>query len=170
MRFAYLFAITLISGLVALAALAQNTDEQSNIPQVQFDRDVVFIKTEAASHWFTVEVANTGPRRQRGLMYRRTMPNDAGMIFYFPNEAPRHFWMKNTYIPLDIIYIDAKGEIVNIAANTETLSETPIPSILPAKYVLEINAGQAAARGIEIGDILCHPVAEISPLCRAPKP
>lgn len=94
MRIAYLFAITLISGLLALAALAQSNDEQPNLPEVTFDRDVVFVKTAAESHWFTVEVANTGPRRQRGLMFRRTMPNDSGMIFYFPNEAPRHFWMK----------------------------------------------------------------------------
>ncbi len=165
MRLAYALAITLITALVALAALAQSDDEQSNIPQITFDRDVVYVKTENESHWFTVEVANTPKRRQRGLMYRRTMPNDAGMIFYFADEAPRHFWMKNTFIPLDIIYLDATGQIVHIVADAVPEDETPLPSILPAKYVLELNAGQAAERGIEIGDQLCHPVKKISERC-----
>lgn len=104
------------------------------------------------THSFTVEVAVTAPERSRGLMFREEMAADHGMLFIFETEGDRYFWMKNTPLPLDIIYIDATGKIVSIAADTTPFSEQTIPSGAPAKYVLELNAGTSAERGIGVGD------------------
>jgi uncharacterized membrane protein (UPF0127 family) len=105
---------------------------------------------------FRVEIADEEMERQRGLMFRTSLAPDAGMLFEFDSSAPRAFWMKNTYIPLDIIYIGANGRIISIAAMTEPFSETPIPSHGAAKGVLEIAGGRAAQLGIDIGDRVNH--------------
>lgn len=103
-------------------------------------------------HRFMVEVARTGPEQERGLMFRRRMGADEGMIF--PMEQPRMvaFWMKNTVLPLDIIFIGADGRILNIAAMAEPYSEKPLPSAGRAKAVLELIGGRAARLGIAPGD------------------
>ena len=80
------------------------------------------------------------------------MDDSKGMFFIFPNEEPQSFWMRNTYISLDILYVDEQGEIVSIASNTPVQSLDPIPSGKPAKYVVEVNAGYCARHGIEVGD------------------
>lgn len=107
---------------------------------------------DGKSHNFRVEVARTGPEQGRGLMFRTQMGKDEGMIF--PMDPPRHasFWMKNTVIPLDIIYVGTDGKILNIFANTTPYSETPLPSDGPVKGVLELNGGRAAELGIGPGD------------------
>ena len=104
---------------------------------------------------FKVEVADTQEKQALGLMFRDRMPADEGMIFIFPNEAPRSFWMKNCRIPLDIMYFDKELKLVSISANTPPckVSRCPsYPSKAPAQYVLELNAGTASALGIEVGD------------------
>ena len=88
-----------------------------------------------------VEVADTQEKRQLGLMYRNELPAFGGMLFIFPQEGPLSFWMKNTPLPLDIIYINADLTIVHIAENTTPYSTATIPSKHPAKYVLEVNGG-----------------------------
>ena len=85
------------------------------------------------------------------------MPPDRGMLFEFPIEEPVAFWMKNTYIPLDMIFIRHDGTIVSVAANTEPLSETTIPSSGPVDGVLELNGGIAASIGLRPGDKVRHP-------------
>ena len=104
------------------------------------------------AHAFRVEVAATPQQQARGLMFRTTMGADECMIL--PMNPPRDvaFWMKNTVMPLDIIYIGVDGRISNIAANTTPYSEAPIPSVGPVKAVLELNAGRAAQLGIVPGD------------------
>lgn len=103
-------------------------------------------------HAFRVEVARTGPEQARGLMFRTQMGADEGMIF--PMDPPRDaaFWMRNTVIPLDIIFIGTDGRISNIAANAVPYSEEPLPSVGQVRGVLELNAGRAAALGIVPGD------------------
>ena len=103
-----------------------------------------------------VEVADDEAERAQGLMWRGSMPADRGMIFSFPRAEPQAFWMQNTYIPLDIIYIGDDGRIVSIAKNTQPLSEAPIPSGAPARGVLEINAGLSDRLGISPGDRVRH--------------
>ena len=105
---------------------------------------------------FEVELADTDAERSQGLMWRGSMPAGRGMIFSFPRPVPQAFWMKNTYIPLDIIYIGDDGRIVSIAKDTEPLSEAPIPSGGPARGVLEINAGLSDRLGIMPGDRVKH--------------
>jgi len=105
---------------------------------------------------FQVEIADDDRERQNGLMYRKSLAPDRGMLFDFGQAGPRSFWMKNTYIPLDILYIDADGYIVSIAAMTEPLSEAPVPSRGPALGVLEIAGGRAGELGIRPGDRVRH--------------
>ena len=103
-------------------------------------------------HRFRVEVARSAAEQSKGLMFRTAMGADEGMIF--PMEPPRSasFWMKNTVIPLDIIFIGSDRRILNIAANTVPYSESPVPSAGPAAAVLELVGGRAAQLGIAPGD------------------
>lgn len=106
---------------------------------------------------FQVEIARSAEERGRGLMFRQEMALDQGMLFIQP-IGPAAFWMKNTYIPLDLLYFDADGYLLQIQANTPPCSTAPCPIYSSAaatvRYILEINAGEAARRGIQPGDRL----------------
>jgi uncharacterized membrane protein (UPF0127 family) len=111
-----------------------------------------------ARHIFQVEVARTPDQRSQGLMYRKSMPADHGMLFDFERVEPVSMWMKNTYIPLDMLFIKPDGTIARIAANAEPLSTRTISSGEPVLSVLELNAGSAALHGIRPGDRVEHPL------------
>ena len=95
-----------------------------------------------------IEIADDDAQREKGLMFRRHLDENHGMLFIFAGEEPRSFWMKNTWIPLDIIYLNGNKRVVKIWENTTPLSEISIPSEKPAQYVLEVNAGFCARYGI----------------------
>lgn len=116
------------------------------------------ITTSTGVHTFSVELATNDAERERGLMYRRFMPPDRGMLFDFKQEAPVMFWMKNTYIPLDMIFISRAGIVTHIVADAEPLSETLIPSDGPCYGVLEVNAGVAAEISLQTGDKVSNPI------------
>ena len=99
-----------------------------------------------------IEVAKTEMERNQGMMHRRTMDDDTGMLFLFDKPEPQSFWMKNTYVSLDIIYINAKKEIVTIHKNAVPLSEQNLLSTEDAQYVLEVPAGYTEGYNIEVGD------------------
>jgi len=99
-----------------------------------------------------IEIADTEFDEQTGLMYRDSMEKNQAMLFVFNDESERHFYMKNTKIPLDIIYLDANKTIVSFQKNTNPLDESALPSNAPAKYVLEVNAGLADTWTLAIGD------------------
>ena len=101
---------------------------------------------------FNVEVAKTIEERRIGLMYRKKLLNNEGMLFIFPGEKIIQLWMKNTYIPLDVIFISENKVIVDIKKNMEKLSETIVKSNVKAKYALEFNAGLVNTLDIKIGD------------------
>jgi uncharacterized membrane protein (UPF0127 family) len=101
-----------------------------------------------------IEVVRQEQQIMQGLMYRPQMAENRGMLFIFPGEEERSFWMKNTYIPLDIIFVDANRKIVTIQDNTQPLSTESIPSYKPAKYVVEVNAGFAEKYGIKEGNLI----------------
>jgi uncharacterized membrane protein (UPF0127 family) len=101
-----------------------------------------------------VEVANTGAQREVGLMYRKHLDDDAGMIFVFPDAARRNFWMHNTEIPLDMIFADANGMVTGIVANAEPYSDKLLGVDGDSEYVLEVNGGFCAKHGIKAGDQL----------------
>ncbi|MDX1950018.1 MAG: DUF192 domain-containing protein [Rickettsiales bacterium] len=103
---------------------------------------------------FQVDVADDAFKRSFGLMYVKEMPENKGMFFIFPDVTIRNFWMKNTYIPLDIVYIGSDFEIKHIGKNAVPHSTEFVNSIYPAKYVLEINAGLADKLGLDRGDIV----------------
>ena len=101
---------------------------------------------------FNVEVAKTIEERRTGLMYRKKLLNNEGMLFIFPHEKIIQLWMKNTYIPLDVIFISENKVIVDIKKNMEKLSETIVKSKVKSRYALEFNAGLINKLDIEIGD------------------
>jgi uncharacterized membrane protein (UPF0127 family) len=105
---------------------------------------------------FLIEVAVSEEQQGIGLMYRDSMPSDHGMIFVFPDEEPREFWMKNTRIPLDILYLDREGRVVSIK-QMKPFDLTGVPSDYPAMYAIELNEGGAAAAGVKVGDIVKVP-------------
>ena len=99
-----------------------------------------------------IEIADDDYSTQTGLMYRKSMKNSQAMLFVFPDSKYRSFYMKNTEIPLDIIYISENKKIVSIQKNAKPMDETSLPSEAPAKYVLEVNAGLSDAWNLEKGD------------------
>jgi uncharacterized membrane protein (UPF0127 family) len=130
----------------------------TDVPPPQGSLERLEIVTASGTHEFSVEVMRSGPQRERGLMFRRFLPQERGMLFDFATERPVMMWMKNTYLPLDMIFIGRAGKVVGLAENTEPLSEKIIPSGAPAYGVLEVNAGTAARIGLRIGDSVHHPL------------
>jgi uncharacterized protein len=110
------------------------------------------IASKKGVHVFAVELASTPEEQAKGLMFRRELPEGQGMLFDFHREQPTSFWMKNTYIPLDMIFIRGDGRILRIAENTEAL----VSSGGPVRAVLEVNAGTARKLGIAPGDRVAH--------------
>jgi len=150
-RLAAAFAMAvLIAGPVAPRVVA----EEQSAP-VQTER--LEIVTATGPHAFDVEVARTEKDRARGLMFRRSLPQDHGMLFLFETERPIAMWMKNTYIPLDMVFVSRKGRVTSIARGAIPLSETVIPSGGPVYAVIELAAGAADAIGLSVGDHVRHP-------------
>jgi uncharacterized protein len=116
------------------------------------------IQTAKAKHDFTIELALSDRQQMQGLMFRRTMPPDAGMLFDYRTPTQITMWMKNTFIPLDMIFIGADGRIVHIAERAVPHSEEIIPSVKPARAVLEVNGGTAQRLGIKVGDLVLSEV------------
>ena len=116
------------------------------------------IATKGGVQIFGVEMAVTPDEQAKGLMFRRELPEKQGMLFDFHREQPTSFWVKNTYIPLDMIFIRADGHILRIAKNTVPLSETLVPSGGPVRAVLEVIGGTAKKLGIAAGDRVSHPI------------
>jgi uncharacterized membrane protein (UPF0127 family) len=114
------------------------------------------IAAKSGVHAFSVELATNDEERARGLMYRKELPEGKGMLFDFQTEQPVSFWMKNTYVSLDMIFIRADGRILSIAENTTPLSERQVPSGGPVRGVLEVVAGTARKMGIKPGDRVAH--------------
>lgn len=141
------------------AAAAQATKVDINAPHAtspDFVTEPLWIETATGRLDYRVEIADDDAERQHGLMYRTSMPDRHGMLFIFPRARPQAFWMRNTYMPLDIIYIGADGRIVSIQANARPFDESPLPSEGPAIGVLEIYGGKAAELGIKPGDRVHH--------------
>ncbi len=109
-------------------------------------------KTKKNIKTIDIEIAHTRKERETGLMYRSSMPETAGMLFRFDRFKPAFFWMRNTYIPLDMIFVDKNMRIVKIYQNAEPLSDKPIPVHKETMYTIEVNAGFCEQYGIAIGD------------------
>ncbi len=114
------------------------------------------ITSATGEHRFTVEVVDTNETRAQGLMFRKELAPDAGMLFDFKESRQVAFWMENTLIPLDMLFIRADGTIANIHVNAIPLDRTSIPSYGPVKFVLEIPGGRSVELGIVAGDKVVH--------------
>jgi uncharacterized membrane protein (UPF0127 family) len=119
--------------------------------------DTVWLRGEFGTARFSVDIADESAERARGLMFVERMARSRGMLFVYPDAAPRNFWMKNTLIPLDILFADETGTVLRVAAEAVPGDETQIPSGAPAQYVLEINGGLADRLGIGEGAEMRHP-------------
>lgn len=106
---------------------------------------------------FHIEVADDEAERAHGLMARETLPRASGMLFIYPSERSVTFWMRDTLIPLDMLFADDAGRVVSVHSNARPHDETPIPSGAPVRFVLEINGGLARRMGISPGAVLSHP-------------
>jgi hypothetical protein len=122
------------------------------------ERQTLEIVSKTGVHAFSVEIADTDASREKGLMFRKELPEGQGMLFDFKQDGPVGFWMKNTYIPLDMIFIRGDGRILRIAENTEPLSTRIIPSGAPVRAVLELIGGSARKYGIAPGDRVASPI------------
>ena len=128
--------------------------------QALTSEDRLQVVTKTGTYDFDVELALTAPERAVGLMHRTFMDQNAGMLFRFETVQPVFMWMKNTLIPLDMIFIRADGSVVNIHRNAQPHSEAVIASGEPVLYVLELNAGMVDRIGLAPGDTVRHPVIE----------
>jgi uncharacterized protein len=120
----------------------------------ELPRDVLLVEAGASQYRFEVEVADAPDERAAGLMYRTSLADNAGMLFLYPRSQPVEFWMKNTPLSLDIVFVREDGTIARIAENTVPMSEELIPSGEPVRAVLEVKAGTMRQLGIGPGDRL----------------
>jgi len=148
----------LMAGLGLLVGPSLGSAAHAQAP-VAFDASrAVIVTHDGRLYPFSIEIARTPAQRARGLMYRRTMAADHGMLFDFEDVRPRAMWMKNTYIALDILFIEADGRIWSIASDTTPLSERTIIADGPIRAALELKAGTCRLLGIEVGDEVRHPL------------
>ena len=151
MRFDAIRAAFVRAGVVAALVLVAGVATAACAP------DRVDLRGPWGQAQFAVEIADTAQTRARGLMHREEMPRGAGMLFVYDRPQPVSFWMRNTLIPLDIIFMDDTGTVSRVHADAVPLDETAIPGGGSVQFVLEINAGLAAAFGIAPGTELRHP-------------
>ena len=140
----------------ALALLPMLTCSAPPAADEGFPRSALEIRSGGGRQWFNIRIADTEPRRELGLMYVTRLPSDEGMLF--PEDQPRvmSMWMKNTYIPLDMLFIDTHGRIVCLLANAKPEALDILSCDKPVKAVLEIGGGEAQRRAIKVGDTVIH--------------
>lgn len=138
---------------------AVSTAETSQVPNdpPACREDTVYLRGDFGTARFSVEVADTGKERARGLMFRESLPRSAGMLFVYGRPTVASFWMKNTLIPLDMIFVDERGVVRKVHARAVPGDLTPILGGDGIKAVLEINGGLAEAMGITAGSEMRHP-------------
>jgi len=140
-----------LASFAALAFLAQSAFAQLTVSPLT-------IRTDEASHAFTVEIADTAEEIRDGLMFRESLAPEAGMLFDFGEVRPASMWMKNTLIPLDMLFMDAEGQVIAIARNAVPGSLRSLGPGVPVRAVLEIPGGRAKELGITPGDTVEHPI------------
>jgi uncharacterized membrane protein (UPF0127 family) len=148
--------LQIIIAIVCVFAAQMSLAECSN--------DTLRIRHDRGTVKFSVELAQSPQEHAVGLMNRESMPSGHGMLFLYPTPRHVHFWMRNTFIPLDILFIDATGVIAKVHHNATPLDETPIPSDAMIQYVLEINAGLAKKYRISKAAQIQHPLILTTPV------
>ncbi|MEC7771627.1 MAG: DUF192 domain-containing protein [Bacteroidota bacterium] len=148
--------VVLLALTIVLASCKTESKRSIKTENITFTKEgelaVLSTETDSIKANFDIEIAETEYETQTGLMYRKSMREDRGMLFIQPTESLQYFYMKNTEIPLDIIYINSEMKIVSFQKNAEPFNEDTLPSNAPAKYILEINAGLSDQLGLQVGD------------------
>ena len=147
---------TLIGALLGACGVLYAGNARALEPLETYPQSALEIRTASGRQWFTIRVADSEQRQEQGLMYVRALPADEGMLF--PQATPRimNFWMKNTLIPLDMLFITARGRVACLREMAKPLALDLIGCAKPVKAVLEIGGGEAARRGIHVGDTVIH--------------
>ena len=150
-----LLATLLVSACETESAPSRQNDDDgatvtSTEPSIPFRKDgtLEFLRNGAPFLTIDVEIADNDSSRTRGMMQRESMPDRSGMLFIFPYAAPQQFWMSNTPLSLDLMYIDADSQIVSMSKYAAPFSPDPLESVVPAQYVLEVEAGFVDSHGI----------------------
>jgi uncharacterized membrane protein (UPF0127 family) len=151
---------SLLAPIVAILAALLAFGAVDAAGSVTFEEMPLFIEATSGRFEFQVELAVSPEQRSQGLMFREDLDEDRGMLFDFGRSQPASMWMRNTYVPLDMLFIDAAGRITQIATDTQPLSDAAIASREPVRAVLELRAGVTAKLGIEPGDRVIHPLFE----------
>jgi len=145
--------LTVAAAILALAVVSGVSAQFAT-----FKRSSLTIDTASGAHHFSIELALSPEQQAQGLMFRRSLAADAGMLFDFGAARPASFWMRNTLIPLDMVFIDAEGHIADIHERAVPLSEDPIESKVPVRAVLEVNGGTVSRLGIKLGDVVHYAI------------
>jgi uncharacterized protein len=129
----------------------------------KFPTSELTIVSASGPHRFKIEVAETPAQMEQGLMFRTSLAPDGGMLFIYPEPTVATMWMRNTLIPLDMLFVDTQGRIVNIHQRAVPQSDDVIPAAAPVRAVIELNGGTAARLGIEPGDRVLYPIFAKAP-------
>jgi uncharacterized membrane protein (UPF0127 family) len=163
-RLRRLLAIACLALTAASAAAGDLVSRFAGLP-----RSEIQVITQSGTHHFQVWIAADDRSRERGLMFVRKLSPDQGMLFLFERPQFAAFWMKNTYLSLDLVFIRADGVVVNVAENARPLTLDPIPSAGPVKAVLELLAGTSARIGLTAGSRILHPALASPSTQREPR-
>lgn len=155
-RAAVALALAVVTAAPACAQIARQDPKTCRGQAEIKPLEPLQLRTDKGPLNLLVEIADSDMEREYGLMCRKAMAPDRGMLFIFPKAEQQAFWMRNTLIPLDIVYIGADGRVVSITRNAQPLDETPLPSAGPARFVLELAGGRAAQVGLLPGDRVLH--------------
>jgi len=153
MKRAKILIISLITGM--LYSCGDEPKETTiETPEIEFKKEgeLALLKADDTIKKLDIEIADSQYEWETGLMYRRSMEENQGMLFIYPGEALRSFYMKNTQIPLDIVYYSKDSAVVSFQENAKPLDETGLPSEKPAQFILELNAGKVKEWNIKVGD------------------
>ncbi|MFI2742639.1 DUF192 domain-containing protein [Zhouia sp. PK063] len=165
MKKLWIYPAICMAGFSFFTQSCKEKNTQSNVTQqkITFKKEgeaIIFKKDSTKITKLDIEIADNDYERETGLMYRSSMKTNQGMLFIFDNEQPRYFYMKNTEISLDIIYLDKDKKVVSIAKNAKVNDETSLPSEGAAQYVLEVNAGLTDTWNIQKGDFISFTTAK----------
>jgi len=151
-----IFSVGLIAAFAILAGCKEESKKAVKTEPITFTKEgelsIYKAQSDSLIAKYNIEIAESDYETQTGLMYRESMEPDQGMLFIFPDVLFHSFYMKNTKIPLDLIFIDEELRIASYKENAQPLDETGLSSEVPVQYVLELNAGQLKQYSLEIGD------------------
>ena len=148
----FLSAGIILGIIFSCAEEAKNTSIETDEIQFTKEGELFLLKDEDTLQKLDIELAESSYEKQTGLMYRKTMEPNQGMLFVYSEESMHSFYMKNTYIPLDLIFFGKDSSIVSFQENAKPLDETSLPSKVPAQFILEVNAGKAEEWKLAEGD------------------